>query len=298
MAISDELISVRNWGCSHVWLHQSWTWSSLDRATLEPQNPLTWPPVSGRKWEDWCRNRINIFPKLSHWLATQKKKQWGRPNSEKQTHTHVHARFEIQFAYTPPSQTSKGSSVFRSCMLSERKLPLAPSRGRVGDSKAAGKMSKAAPPKAPPSTNKSTKKQEQDSGGAAGHCCPWPSQQYVCFIMILLAVCVNIWCVWPAETGVRVSSELVASVQSLVAVLEQQMSSLHHAVPQDCSCTQAPPQVAVRQQFTTVSIMYSMYSNALISTVRRGVYMTQNQSVWAGSAGYFRVMLPVLSLFR
>ncbi|XP_023186736.1 centrosomal protein of 162 kDa isoform X6 [Xiphophorus maculatus] len=119
--------------------------------------------------------------------------------------------------------TSKGSSVIRSCMLSERKLPLAPSRGRFGDSKAAGKMSKAAPPKAPRSTNKSTKKQEQDSGGAA------------------------------AETGVRISSELVASVQSLVAVLEQQMSSLHHAVPQDCSCTQAPPQVAVRQQFTTDS---------------------------------------------
>uniref|UniRef100_A0A3B5R570 Centrosomal protein of 162 kDa n=1 Tax=Xiphophorus maculatus TaxID=8083 RepID=A0A3B5R570_XIPMA len=118
--------------------------------------------------------------------------------------------------------TSKGSSVIRSCMLSERKLPLAPSRGRFGDSKAAGKMSKAAPPKAPRSTNKSTKKQEQDSGGAA------------------------------AETGVRISSELVASVQSLVAVLEQQMSSLHHAVPQDCSCTQAPPQVAVRQQFTTL----------------------------------------------
>ncbi|XP_043972185.1 centrosomal protein of 162 kDa isoform X3 [Gambusia affinis] len=114
------------------------------------------------------------------------------------------------------SLTSKGSSVFRSCMLSERKLPLTPSRGRFGDSKAAEKISKAAPPKAPPSINKSTKKQEQDSGGAA------------------------------AESGVRVSSDLVVSIQSLVAVLEQQIhtSSLHHAAPQDCSCTQAPPQVA------------------------------------------------------
>ncbi|PWA29852.1 hypothetical protein CCH79_00020234, partial [Gambusia affinis] len=111
------------------------------------------------------------------------------------------------------SLTSKGSSVFRSCMLSERKLPLTPSRGRFGDSKAAEKISKAAPPKAPPSINKSTKKQEQDSGGAA-------------------------------ESGVRVSSDLVVSIQSLVAVLEQQIhtSSLHHAAPQDCSCT--PPQVA------------------------------------------------------
>ncbi|XP_008431087.2 centrosomal protein of 162 kDa isoform X2 [Poecilia reticulata] len=120
---------------------------------------------------------------------------------------------------TKKKTTSKGSSVFLSCMLSERKLPLTPSRGRFGDSKAAGKMSKAAPtPKTPLSTNKSTKKQEQDSGG----------------------------CVWPAETGVRVSSELVASVQSLVAVLEQQIhtSSLRHAVPQDCSCTQAHPQFA------------------------------------------------------
>ncbi|XP_016522115.1 centrosomal protein of 162 kDa isoform X3 [Poecilia formosa] len=117
---------------------------------------------------------------------------------------------------TKKKTTSKGSSVFLSCMLSERKLPLTPSRGRFGDSKAAGKMSKAAPtPKAPPSTNKSTKKQEQDNGVAA-------------------------------ETGVRVSSELVASVQSLVAVLERQIhtSSLHYAVPQDCSCTQAPPQFA------------------------------------------------------
>uniref|UniRef100_A0A3B3YGH0 Centrosomal protein of 162 kDa n=1 Tax=Poecilia mexicana TaxID=48701 RepID=A0A3B3YGH0_9TELE len=120
---------------------------------------------------------------------------------------------------TKKKTTSKGSSVFLSCMLSERKLPLTPSRGRFGDSKAAGKMSKAAPtPKAPPSTNKSTKKQEQDNGVAA------------------------------VETGVRVSSELVASVQSLVAVLEQQIhtSSLHYAVPQDCSCTQAPPQFALR----------------------------------------------------
>uniref|UniRef100_A0A3B3YFV3 Centrosomal protein of 162 kDa n=1 Tax=Poecilia mexicana TaxID=48701 RepID=A0A3B3YFV3_9TELE len=122
---------------------------------------------------------------------------------------------------TKKKTTSKGSSVFLSCMLSERKLPLTPSRGRFGDSKAAGKMSKAAPtPKAPPSTNKSTKKQEQDNGVAA------------------------------VETGVRVSSELVASVQSLVAVLEQQIhtSSLHYAVPQDCSCTQAPPQFAENEK--------------------------------------------------
>ncbi|KAM4736119.1 centrosomal protein of 162 kDa [Anableps anableps] len=124
--------------------------------------------------------------------------------------------------------TSRGSSVFHSSMFSERKLALAPSRGKPGDGKAAGnfrspKMSNAAATlRGLPSRTKSTKKQEQDDGGAA-------------------------------ESGLRVSSELVASVQSLVAVLQQQIdtSSRHHVVqevrvPQDCRFTQSPP------QFTTI----------------------------------------------
>ncbi|MEQ2291201.1 hypothetical protein AMECASPLE_011011, partial [Ameca splendens] len=121
--------------------------------------------------------------------------------------------------------TSRGSSVFHSSRSSERKPTLAPSRGKAENGKAAGNLRSlrtskaAATPRAPPSKTKSTKKQEQDDGGAA-------------------------------ESGLRVSSELVASVQSLVAVLQQQIdTSSHNDAVQEVRCsqdskyTQPPPQV-------------------------------------------------------
>ncbi|XP_054879147.1 centrosomal protein of 162 kDa isoform X12 [Poeciliopsis prolifica] len=168
--------------------------------TLQPvsQELRTFPRVtpSAMDLEQPGQSHYRITEHPDHDLTSSIRKEVERLMQEQNKH----------FPQTL-SLTSQGSSVFRSCMLSERKLLLAPSRGRFGDSKAAGKMSKASPtPKAPPTTNKSTKKQEQDSDGAA------------------------------AETSVRVSSEPVASVQST--------SNLHHAVPQDCSCTQAPPQIA------------------------------------------------------
>ncbi|MEQ2239953.1 hypothetical protein ILYODFUR_009878, partial [Ilyodon furcidens] len=122
--------------------------------------------------------------------------------------------------------TSRGSSVFHSSRSSERKPTLAPSRGKAENGKAAGNLRSlrtskaAATPRAPPSKTKSTKKQEQDDGGAA------------------------------AGSGLRVSSELVASVQSLVAVLQQQIdTSSHNDAVQEVRCsqdskyTQPPPQV-------------------------------------------------------
>uniref|UniRef100_A0A3Q2QXH0 Centrosomal protein of 162 kDa n=1 Tax=Fundulus heteroclitus TaxID=8078 RepID=A0A3Q2QXH0_FUNHE len=117
---------------------------------------------------------------------------------------------------------SRGSSVSHSSMFSERKTTLAPSRGKAREGKAAGsfrspKTSKAADTTRGPSSKPiATKKQEQCDD---------------------------------AEAGLRASSELVASVQSLVAVLQQQIdTSSHHSAmqevkgPQDSPFTAPPPQ--------------------------------------------------------
>ncbi|XP_035984615.1 centrosomal protein of 162 kDa isoform X4 [Fundulus heteroclitus] len=118
---------------------------------------------------------------------------------------------------------SRVSSVSHSSMFSERKTTLAPSRGKAREGKAAGsfrspKTSKAADTTRGPSSKPiATKKQEQ--------------------------------CDDAAEAGLRASSELVASVQSLVAVLQQQIdTSSHHSAmqevkgPQDSPFTAPPPQ--------------------------------------------------------
>ncbi|KAM4567596.1 centrosomal protein of 162 kDa isoform 2-T2 [Fundulus diaphanus] len=124
---------------------------------------------------------------------------------------------------------SRGSSVSHSSMFSERKTTLAPSGGKAREGKAAGsfrspKTSTAVDTtRGPSSKTIATKKQEQ--------------------------------CDDAAEAGLRVSSELVASVQSLVAVLQQQIdTSSHYSAmqevkgPQDSRFTAPPPQVSKQLQ--------------------------------------------------